>query len=187
MDLRIERVDNVYRATGDLSVNDMTYMDGDLGNVSVAFFYEPRDNASQYVTAQVSSNGNLALTVDGIYHSRKGEEALDMKASFESLPLRLANPFLGGNLLSLEGALNGSIAVTGTPKSPILNGAPHITDGLVALSLTGNKYTLDSRPLTIEQSRLTLQDYKLTLQGKETSLYLDGCLRHDVGRIGPSM
>ena len=100
-----------------------------------------------------------------------------MKASFESLPLRLANPFLGGNLLSLEGALNGSIAVTGTPKSPILNGAPHITDGLVALSLTGNKYTLDSRPLTIEQSRLTLQDYKLTLQGKETSLYLDGWLK----------
>ena len=46
MDLRIERVNNVYRATGDLSVNDMTYMDGDLGNVSVAFFYEPRDNLS---------------------------------------------------------------------------------------------------------------------------------------------
>ena len=177
MDLRIERVDNVYRATGDLSVNDMTYMDGDLGNVSVAFFYEPRDNASQYVTAQVSSNGNLALTIDGIYHSRKGEEALDMKASFESFPLRLANPFMGGNLISLEGALNGSLAVTGTPKSPILNGAPHITDGLVALSLTGNKYTLDSRPLTIQQSRLNLQDYKLTLQGKETSLYLDGWLK----------
>lgn len=176
MDLRIERVDNVYRATGDLSVNDMTYMNGDLGNVSVAFFYEPRDNASQYVTAQVSSNGDLALTVDGIYHSRKGEEALDMKASFESFPLRLANPFTGGNLISLSGALDGSIAVTGTPKSPILNGAPHITDGLVALSLTGNQYTLDSRPLTIKQSRLNLKDYKLTLQGKETSLYLDGWL-----------
>ena len=176
MDLRIERVDNVYRATGDLSVNDMTYMDGDLGNVSVAFFYEPRDNASQYVTAQVSSNGNLALTVDGIYHSRKGAEALDMKASFESFPLRLANPFMGGNLISLAGALDGSIAVTGTPKSPILNGAPHITDGSVALSLTGNQYTLDSRPLNIEQSRLNLTDYKLTLQGKETSLYLDGWL-----------
>lgn len=176
MDLRIERVDNVYRATGDLSVNDMTYMDGDLGNVSVAFFYEPRDNASQYVTAQVSSNGNLALTVDGIYHSRKGEEALDMKAAFESFPLRLANPFMGGNLISLSGALDGSIDVTGTPKSPILNGVPHITDGLVALSLTGNQYTLDSRPLNIEQSRLNLKDYKLTLQGKETSLYLDGWL-----------
>ena len=176
MDLRIERVNNVYRATGDLSVNDMTYMDGDLGNVSVAFFYEPRDNASQYVTAQVSSNGNLALTVDGIYHSRKGEEALDMNALFESFPLRLANPFMGGNLISLSGALDGSIAVTGTPKSPILNGAPHITDGSVALSLTGNQYTLDSRPLNIEQSRLNLKDYKLTLQGKETSLYLDGWL-----------
>ncbi len=176
MDLRIERVDNVYRATGDLSVNDMTYMDGDLGNVSVAFFYEPRDNASQYVTAQVSSNGNLALTVDGIYHSRKGEEALDMKAAFESFPLRLANPFMGGNLISLSGTLDGSIDVTGTPKSPILNGVPHITDGLVALSLTGNQYTLDSRPLNIEQSRLNLKDYKLTLQGKETSLYLDGWL-----------
>ncbi len=176
MDLRIERVDNVYRATGDLSVNDMTYMNGDLGNVSVAFFYEPRDNASQYVTAQVSSNGDLALTVDGIYHSRKGEEALDMKASFESFPLRLANPFTGGNLISLDGALEGSVAVTGTPKSPVLNGAPHITDGSVALSLTGNRYTLDSRPLTIKQSRLNLKDYKLTLQGKETSLYLDGWL-----------
>ena len=176
MDLRIERVDNVYRATGDLSVNDMTYMNGDLGNVSVAFFYEPRDNASQYVTAQVSSNGDLALTVDGIYHSRKGEEALDMKASFESFPLRLANPFTGGNLISLAGALDGSVAVTGTPKSPVLNGAPHITDGSVALSLTGNRYTLDSRPLTIKQSRLNLKDYKLTLQGKETSLYLDGWL-----------
>ena len=176
MDLRIERVNNVYRATGDLSVNDMTYMDGELGNVSVAFFYEPRDNASQYVTAQVSSNGNLALTVDGIYHSRKGEEALDMNALFESFPLRLANPFMGGNLISLSGALDGSIAVTGTPKSPILNGAPHITDGSVALSLTGNQYTLDSRPLNIDQSRLNLKDYKLTLQGKETSLYLDGWL-----------
>ena len=46
MDVRIERVDDQYRATGDLSVNEMTYMDGSLGNVSVAFFYEPRDNAS---------------------------------------------------------------------------------------------------------------------------------------------
>lgn len=176
MDLRIERVDNVYRATGDLSVNDMTYMNGDLGNVSVAFFYEPRDNASQYVTAQLSSNGDLALTVDGIYHSRKGEEALDMKASFDSFPLRLANPFTGGNLISLDGALEGSVVVTGTPKSPILNGTPHITNGSVALSLIGNRYTLDSRPLTIKQSRLNLKDYKLTLQGKETSLYLDGWL-----------
>ena len=58
----------------------------------------------------------------------------------------------------------------------ILNGAPHITDGSVALSLTGTQYTLDSRPLNIEQSRLNLKDYKLTLQGKETSLYLDGWL-----------
>ena len=174
MDVRIERVDDQYRATGDLSVNEMTYMDGSLGNVSVAFFYEPRDNASHYVTAQVSSNGNLALTADGIYHSREQKEALDMKATFESFPLRLANPFLGGNLISLEGTLDGSLAITGTPKNPLLNGRPHITDGSIALALTGNKYNLDSRPLPISQSRLTLEDYQLTLQGKETSLYLDG-------------
>lgn len=176
MDLRIERVDNIYRATGDLSVNDMTYLDGDLGNVSVAFFYEPRDNASQYVTAQVSSNGDLALSIDGIYHSRKQEEMLDMKATFEGFPLRLANPFLGGDLISLAGELEGSIDITGTPQNPMLDGRPHITDGAVALSLTGNQYLLDSRPLAIQHSRLTLDDYKLTLRGKETSLYLDGWL-----------
>lgn len=176
MDVRIERLGNLYRATGDLSVNKMTYQDGDLGSVSVAFFYEPRDNNSHYVTAQVSSNGDLALTADGIYHSLGRKGTLDMEASFRAFPLYLANPFLSSDLISLAGTLDGAFSITGTPESPILNGTPHITDGSITLAMTGNKYLLDKHHLSIRNSRLALDNYRLTLEGEKTSIYLDGWL-----------
>lgn len=174
LDLRIEREGEVYRATGDLSVNEMTYNDVHLGHVSVAFFYEPRDNASHYITAQVSSNGDLAFTADGVYRTQDKASPLDMTATFDGFPLQLANPFLGTDLFSLSGSLHGAVQIGGTPNDLRLNGSPHIQSGLIAVKLTGNNYQLDAQPIVIKDSKLSFDKYALTLKGKKTPLLVDG-------------
>ena len=175
-DVLVEREDGVIRASGDVSVNDFFFGGNRIGNIGLALFYEPRDNSSHYVTAQLNYNGDLALSADGQYHAADKDSPIDMHAVFERFPLEVLNPILGEDMASLQGFLQGSLAISGTPQNIRLDGTPHLEDAKIFSPQLGNTFVLDSKPLNFEQSKLRFDDFTLRVEGRNEPVYVNGHL-----------
>lgn len=176
VDVRLERDSNTQlpRAVGDVSVNDLTYNHEPLGNVSVALFYEPHDKTKHYISAYLSHNGEPALEVEGRYDTADEHSPIKASAHVNKFPLDLANPFLGADLASLYGSMEGDIQATGTPKYMRLNGALNLKDAAVHLPQVGETFSIDTEPLRFENSKLHLKNFCLRNSDKHTPISVNG-------------
>ncbi len=175
-DIRLEREEERIRATGDVSINELRYNNERIGNIGMALFYEPRDNSSHYVTAQINHDGELALSADGRYNAHDKESPIAMNAVFEDFPLALVNPILGAELATIDGVVQGQVKVSGTPQDIHLNGAPLLKEAKIYLPQLGNTFVLDSKPLVLQDSKLSFEDYALRVEGKKEPLRINGHL-----------
>lgn len=161
--------------TADLSVNDLIYDQKHLGNIGSALFYEPRNDHSHYITAEISHNSRPALAVNGIYRPDVRDNALEGSVRLDSLPLKIADPFLGKELAGLEGTANGHLNLGGTLKDIRLDGALAFADGLVDLRQYGARLRLDTIPITISDSKLNFNHFAIRPDSHpDQAVFLDG-------------
>lgn len=148
--------------TGDLSVNGLYYDAKSVGDIATVLFYEPRNNNSHYVTAQVNYNGDLALNLDGIYHSgSKDNDKLDAQAELISFPLAMANPFIGAQNGRLAGVAEGALKVTGRMSAPLLDGQLQLKEANVFAPQVGNTFYLSDKPLLFKGNKLIFDNYDI--------------------------
>lgn len=177
-DLRLE-IDPTYdlpRVVGDISINDLTYDASRVGNISIATFYEPRDNTRHFVDAYVSVDGNLALVAEGQYHSEDKEMPLNLKAQIENFPLSLANPFIGANLASLQGEVKGNLSAKGTFDNILLNGELIPEGATFYLPMVGNTFAITTPPIRFLDSKLLFDNLQLSNADAQQPFVVDGYL-----------
>lgn len=177
-DLSLE-IDPVYalpRVVGDISINDLAYEANRVGNISVAMFYEPRDNSRHFVDSYVSVDGNLALVATGQYHSENKEMPLDLKAQIENFPLSLVNPFLGADMASLQGEIKGSLTARGPFDNLLVNGEIIPEDATFYLPMVGNTFAITTPPIRFSDSKLLFNSLQLRNAEAEQPFVVDGYL-----------
>ncbi|MFC4666413.1 translocation/assembly module TamB domain-containing protein [Falsiporphyromonas endometrii] len=161
-------------ASGDVSVNNLSYDGNNVGNFAFAGFYQPKDNNSHYITANISYNGNTAMNVDGTFSPAK-EDPLYADIVFDHFPLAIANPFIGADNGSLAGAANGQLIVNGKTDSPMINGKVSMVDGEAHINTLGSTIYTDSIPLRFDNSTLYFDKYRLlTAKNSKQALTIDG-------------
>lgn len=161
--------------TADFSVNDLIYDQKHLGNIGSALFYEPRNDHSHYITAEISHNSRPALAVNGIYRPDVRDNALEGSVRLDSLPLKIVDPFLGKELAGLEGTANGHLNLGGTLQDIRLGGALAFADGLVDLRQYGARLRLDTIPITISESKLNFNHFAIRPDSHpDQAVFLDG-------------
>lgn len=164
-------------ATGDISVNDLTYDGNNVGNFAFAAFYQPRSDNSHYITGDVSYNGNTALNIDGIFSPTK-DNPLEADIKFNKFPLAIANPFLGAENGSLAGNANGELKINGSLDTPMINGEVSLHDGQAHLVALGSTIYTDSIPLRFDNSTLYFDQYRLQAsKGSQKALTIDGIFK----------
>jgi conserved domain protein len=163
--------------SGDLSLTGFRYEDKKLGHFSASLFYEPRDNSSHYITADIGYNGQSAMTIDGIYRPQQRVSPLSGTLSLNAFPLELANPFILASGASLEGTAGGTVSLSGQLTAPILSGRLALSQGVLNLNTYGTHLRLDSIPLRMEQSNLFFDHYAIRPSADPTkAIYIDGSI-----------
>lgn len=174
--LELDKKSGMPRLTGDVSINDLVYDNNRVGNIGAALFYEPRDNSSHFVDAQVSVDGGLSFSAEGQYHPNNNHSPLQLNAQIEHFPLSIINPFLGANLASLRGRIKGSLSAHGTVDNILVDGLIEPDSAAFYLPMVGNTFYITTPPIAFKDSRLLFNDFQLKSEGANNPFVVNGYL-----------
>lgn len=182
-DLILERDPNtlIPSAVGDISINDFSYQGEDVGHASLAIFYEPRDNSSHYINAEISHNGDLVMVTQGRYLQQDKKSPIKASVELETFPLAMINPFLGAELATLEGMLQGKLQASGTTNDIRLNGELFPQGATIFLPQIGDRFVLMTNILRIVDNKLKIDNLRLKPEDKHNYVAVMG----DVTLFGP--
>lgn len=158
-----------------LNYNERKQLNG-RGNIDLAnFFYGGQPVAHIQATADVSTSpggvldatadisfdGRRAITLRGALNDSTQTSPLNLDLSMISLPLSVANPFLGPSLGRLNGTLNGTIDIAGSQEAPTLNGWLALDSASVFLTMTGTDYRITADTVPVRQGHVQLNDFSI--------------------------
>ena len=79
---------------------------------------------------------------------------MEVNATLEHFPLRVANVFIPDQMVTLAGDMDGNLNITGSTEQPLINGEL-ILDSVTVLSRQyGANFRFDNRPVQIKNNRL---------------------------------
>ncbi len=160
---------------GDVSVTDLIYDrvrvgDFDLGlNAGIDF------NGETVVSAALKIDKEPAASLTSTLEQQNGAlEPKEVTLDLTRFPLRVANAFLGPEVASLSGVLNGHMDVSGSFTAPLLNGNLSLDSVGVYLPIMGDRLTFRGDPLTVTDNHLDIKqlniyganDNPLTISGE---------------------
>lgn len=147
---------------GNINVHNLIYDkmmvgDFDLGlNAGVDF------NGSSVINAGLDINGESAMALTALLKEEPtGLEPERISLSLVDFPLKIANAFLGKDVASLSGALNGSMEVTGSMTAPLLNGELSLDSVAVYIPMMGSSLKFKSEPLTVTDNLISLKNFDI--------------------------
>lgn len=157
---------------GSVSVDEFRYGKNRVGDLALALRYRPSAEGGQQAGAELSIDGQKALTVQGVYGA-DAQSPLDFTVSLPGLPLAAANAFLPSGTAELSGSLQGEIAVTGASARPELNGALQLADTRVQVPMIGTTFGLSSERIAIRDNVVRFDRYAVTAPNRQP-LTIDG-------------
>ncbi len=175
--LRSGSINKQPTVNGELSIQNLSYEEKELGHFATAFFYEPRNDNSHYITAEVSYKGKQALAINGVYAPQQKENKLKGEIELLDFPLELANPFSASFSTYLSGSLLGKAELSGTLSKPSLYGALSLNSAQVELREYASTLELDSIPLSLEGDKIRLNKYAIHSNvDAQHPIYLNGTI-----------
>lgn len=123
--LHLELHEKGLTGQGNLLVNELYYDRMRIGNLGVDF--QAGSNLKNTTAARVdfSLDRQKIMSIHGYASADTtghGAGTTKLTLDLDTFPLRILNPFIGNDVVKLEGALNGSLDIAGTVTSPVLNG-----------------------------------------------------------------
>ncbi len=112
-------------------------------------------------TADIFFDGHRAVTLRGALNDSTMTSPLNLDLSVISLPLSVANPFLGASMGRLKGTLNGSLDIAGTDENPTLNGWLALDSAAVYLTMTATDYRISTDTVPVINNLATFHNFEI--------------------------
>ncbi|NJC26379.1 translocation/assembly module TamB domain-containing protein [Neolewinella antarctica] len=151
---RVE-LDNVLSNLGiqtDLRVDDFAYTGTKVGDIAAKI--GSSDEQTYNVDVAITDEGNDA-TVKG---SVVLDGPVDLTVDLNKFQLTSVEPFSIGYLQNSEGYLAGQIKVGGTLVAPSLNGQVAFKEASTVISLLGERFRMDDKPITFRDKTISFGD-----------------------------
>lgn len=162
-DLRIKYNGHGFSGGGTLDIADLYYERKRVGdfNMDMDATYDLAGHTSAKIGLKV--DGRKALEAHTVLtpDSTGRLEPEDLGLTLTRFPLKIANPFLGPDMVALGGYLNGEMDMGGTFTRPVLNGHIMCDSVRVTIPMTGSTLSLDNDPLDVSDNIITLKDFKI--------------------------
>lgn len=157
-----------------LSHEGKIYM-GD-GNVRLANFYYGKQRVGTFdlgvditttphgfIHAGVSMDIDSAKVINlyGVLNDTTAVNPFMLKLDIDSLPLKVANPFLANAGIQLSGELNGTMNVTGDPSTPVFNGYVAFDSTGVKVDILGTTYMMSNKKIPVDTGIVRFDNYDI--------------------------
>ncbi|MDR0938584.1 MAG: translocation/assembly module TamB [Mediterranea sp.] len=166
------------------TVDELTYERQRVGDVMLGATWLPGDRNEQYIDAYLAHEGQQVATASGKLtpNAAGTRTAIDLDATLEHFPLRLANVFVPEEMVRPTGDMDGELTIAGTTEKPLVNGTLTLDSAAMQSGLYGVAFRLDNRPVRLEDNRLLFDKFAIHTTGK-TPFTIDGYVDFkDMGR-----
>lgn len=160
---------------GEVNVTDLIYDRVRVGDFDLGLNAGMDPGGEAVVSAALKIDSQPAASLSATLEQQNGAlEPKEITLDLTSFPLRVANAFLGKDVASLSGELNGHMDVSGRLTSPMLNGSLSLDSVGVFIPMIGGSLTFRGDPLTVADNHLDIKrlriyganDNPLTINGE---------------------
>ncbi len=118
-------------------------------------------------------DGRKTIVARGSLNDTTSVYPYNITLTVDSLPLKVANPFIPGDMANLSGALNGSMNLVGSFTEPIINGYVQCAGAEINMPLFGSHLTLSDTKIPVDYSLITFDGFKVYGSNKN-AINVDG-------------
>ena len=170
---------NLYQTsifTSDLTLIDFKLNDYNVGDVCVESLY---DNALRRlrIDGEIEKDKMKPLAFAGYYKLNDEESPLDMVATIQDFDLAFINEFLGEGIMDIQGLTSGTIAITGKPDAPQLNGTAYLQNASIFVDYLNTKFKIEEQ-IGIYPDMFTFDHIRVRDQENNPG-YLTGQILHN--------
>lgn len=153
--------------SAEASIDELTYERQRIGDVALGAVWLPGEQGKQYLNAYLNHEQVEVLVADGkLVPTRTGKDSLEVNATLEHFPLRVANVFIPDGMVTLSGDMDGDLNIMGSTEQPLINGQL-VLDSVAVLSRQYSaRFMLDNRPVQIKNNRLEFDKFAIYTTSK---------------------
>lgn len=161
-DVRVNYDGQQLTGDGTIGVHNLIYDKMMVGDFDLGVNAGVDLKGASVVNAGLEINGESAMALTAILKQEEsGLEPERVTLSLVDFPLKIANPFLGKDVASVSGALNGNMEMTGRLTSPLLNGELSLDSVAVYLPIMASSLKFRTEPLTVKDNLITLKNFNI--------------------------
>jgi len=147
---------------GTVTLADFTYDRQRVGSVQTDLKVSTDLGGHIRAAADMFIDGHKTITLAGALNDSTAGSPLAMDLSVIHLPLKVANPFIGADIASLSGFLNGSMDVSGPTSAPKLDGWLQLDSAAVRVSMTGTSYKFNNVKIPVDSSMVRFNNFAIS-------------------------
>jgi len=176
----------------DMSVHQMTYEGSQIGNVSTELVYLQREDDTHAVEGLLMLDDHEVGSVRGEYRSasaarRQGQAKtpgqVNAVLKLTHFPLSLANGFVEGQIVGLEGFAEGEMNLKGTASNLDVDGAVFLDSAALVSQPYGVRLRFDDDSVRIRDGKLLLENFNMYAYNNEP-LTMQGSIDfHNLNRM----
>jgi len=169
----------IFRPTSQLSISNLEINDVLLGMFQFAV---KGDEALQNfnVRSNIVNNFEEVFYLNGGVGIQSGKSKLNLDAGLNKLNLKAIQPFLSSIMSDIRGEASGRATITGTHKSPDIQGKLYLTNAGMRPVFTGVDYLFDENAqLDVTESEFILREVNITDSKNKTKGVLNGVISHN--------
>ncbi|MFC4872965.1 translocation/assembly module TamB domain-containing protein [Negadavirga shengliensis] len=170
--------ENPFGATGiiaDLTVDEMTLLDTQLGNLALN---AQSTGDRSYDFGMYLKDGGIDLDLEGDFLADEGGARLNLSLDLNELQMKVVEGLSLGAISNAEGAISGNFDVQGTTSAPHYEGEFKFDDAVFTVSAINSRYRLSGQQLKLDNEGVYFNDFTINDQD-DNQFRLDGAVLTD--------
>ena len=170
----------IFTGDGRISLDNFIYGKQRVGSFDLGVDVTTTPHGFIHANAALDVDSVKVLNIYGVLNDTTQVEPFMLKLDIDSLPLKVANPFLSDAGIKLSGDLNGTMTVTGTPSTPVFNGYIEFDKTGVNVEMLGTTYQMSDKKIPVDTGIVLFDNYGIKAVNNNP-LVIDGTVNmHDV-------
>lgn len=162
------------QVSAEVFMNELAYERQPIGNISLGATWLPGEQGKQYLNGYLTHEQEEVMTIDGkLIPAGQGSDNVEVITQLARFPLRIANAFIPNQVVTLSGAMNGDLHITGQTDKPLVNGELVMDTAVVASRQYAARFRLDHRPIRLTDNRLDFDKLAIYTTG-DNPFTIDG-------------
>lgn len=155
------------QVSAEATIDELSYERQRIGDLTLGATWLPGEGGKHYINTYLTHDGTEIMMADGSLHpSASGKDSIEVNATMEHFPVKIANAFIPEQMVTLSGDMDGGLHITGHADKPVVNGELILDSVSVYARQAGARFTFDNRPVQIKDNLLVFDKFAIFTTSK---------------------